>query len=301
MRSEEVRLSFHDFKVRFFIFAPDDGKILHRALLAASPVGDAEGWKTLAGMLADSGCLCVAAELPGFGHSPCGKGVRQDNVTRAQILWGILDEVETRRGDPQCRWHLIGHGSGAAAIMAMAQSQPDFTLSRVLVCPVLDRFLPQPLHWFLNTSVGNRALAAWYRYVLQDRRRFHRLLNRLYGIKVDKARTNTLFHAFNRAGMLSTLTRLMREGYVLSPEAYKAPSPVMLIWGTLDRIFGGEIPARILKRLPNAEKHRVRTAHMPMETDPEMLRDYLRGWFRFSEGNEKPLVKPTVKKQNTSR
>ena len=72
----------------------------------------------LAGMLAANGCLCVAAELPGYGASACGAGVFQDNDTRAQILWGILDEVERRRGEKQCVWHLIGHGSAAAAIAA---------------------------------------------------------------------------------------------------------------------------------------------------------------------------------------
>lgn len=295
MRSEEIRLSFHNLRVRFFVFAPDDGKILHRALFVSSPAGDAESWSSLAGMLADSGCLCVAAEIPGFGRSPCGKAVRQDNITRAQILWGILDEVETRRGDPQSGWHLIGHGSGAAAVMAMAQYQPDSALSRVLVCPVLDRFLPSPLHLLLKSRFGDRILAAWYKRNLQNRKRFSRLLTRLYGAKVPKARAAALFHAFNRVGMLSTLTRLMREGYSLSEDAYAVTSPVMLLWGMEDKIFGGEIPSRLLKRLPGAEKHRIRTAHMPMETDPEMLRDYLRGWFRFSEGREKSVVQPTVK------
>ena len=295
MRSEEIRMSFHKLRVRFFVFAPDNGKILHRTLLVSSPASDAESWKAVAGMLADSGCLCVAAEIPGFGRSPCGKGVKQDNVTRAQILWGILDEVETQLGLSQSRWHLIGHGSGAAAVMAMAQSQPDYTLSRVLICPVLDRFLPAPLDFFLKTRVGNRFLAVWYRFFLQNRKRFSRLLTRLYGAKVDKSREATLFHAFNRVGMLSTLTRLVKEGYVLPPDVYSAASPVMLVWGMEDRIFGGEIPSRLLKRLPKAEKHRIRTAHMPMETDPEMLCDYLRGWFRFSEGSEKPVVRPTAK------
>ena len=294
MQSEEIRLSFHNLRVRFRVYTPDDNKIAHRALFVSSPIGDAESWEMLCSMLAESGCLCVAAELPGFGRSPCGKAVKQDNDTRAQILWGILDEIESRRGESQCAWHLIGHGSGAAAIMAMALYQPDSVLSRVLVCPVLDRFTPAPLHRLAATKLGEKVISFWYKRNIQNKKRFAHLVKRLYGVQVMKPRAAALFHSYNRKGMLSTFLRIMREGYTLPEAAYGITTPLMLIWGTDDRIFGGEIPARLQKRLPQAEKHMVRAAHMPMETMPEVLRDYLRGWFRFSEGHEKGVVRPTT-------
>lgn len=78
-----------------------------------------------------------------------------------------------------------------------------------------------------------------------------------------------------RRGMPDTLARLMREGYRLPENAYQSKGPLMLIWGTNDRIFGGQLPARVKKRLPDAETHMLRAAHMSMETDADILNDYL--------------------------
>ena len=115
MQVEDIRLSFEDFRVKFRMYTPDDDHVLHRILFVGSPVDDVMSWDALASMLADKGYLCVVADLPGFGWNPCGKNVAQDNDTRAQTLWGILDDVESNRGDAPSAWHLVGHGSGCAA------------------------------------------------------------------------------------------------------------------------------------------------------------------------------------------
>lgn len=170
MRTEEIRLSFQGLRVRFRVFTPD-AQATRRVLMVSSPLADADAWTELAGMLAANGCLCVAAELPGYGASACGAGVFQDNDTRAQILWGILDEVERRRGEKQCVWHLIGHGSAAAAIMMMTLYQADSVKSRVLISPVFDRFMPYPLQLLLETPVGKKLIDLWFRKKILDRAR----------------------------------------------------------------------------------------------------------------------------------
>lgn len=294
MRTEEIRLSFQGLRVRFRVFTPD-AQATRRVLMVSSPLADADAWTELAGMLAQNGCLCVAAELPGYGASACGPNVVQDNDTRAQILWGILDEVERRRGEKQCVWHLIGHGSAAAAVLMMTQYQEDSVKSRVLISPVFDRFMPYPLQRLLETSVGKTLIDLWFRKKVLDRRGFATLVRRIYGGRVSKARMETLHRSVCRRGMPDTLARLMREGYHLPEKAYHVEGPTMLIWGTNDRIFGGQLPARVRKRLPNAETHMLRAAHMSMETDADILNDYLRGWFLFSEGQEKwPVKKPSA-------
>ena len=281
MRTEEIRLSFQGLRVRFRVFTPD-AQATRRVLMVSSPLADADAWTELAGMLAANGCLCVAAELPGYGASACGAGVFQDNDTRAQILWGILDEVERRRGEKQCVWHLIGHGSACVK-------------SRVLISPVFDRFMPYPLQLLLETPVGKKLIDLWFRKKILDRRGFAILVRRVYGGRVSKARMEALRRSICRRGMPDTLARLMREGYRLPENAYQSKGPLMLIWGTNDRIFGGQLPARVKKRLPDAETHMLRAAHMSMETDADILNDYLRGWFLFSEGQEKwPVKKPAA-------
>ena len=296
MRTEEIRLSFQGLRVRFRVFTPD-AQATRRVLMVSSPLADADAWTELAGMLAANGCLCVAAELPGYGASACGAGVFQDNDTRAQILWGILDEVERRRGEKQCVWHLIGHGSAAAAIMMMTLYQADSVKSRVLISPVFDRFMPYPLQLLLETPVGKKLIDLWFRKKILDRRGFAILVRRVYGGRVSKARMEALRRSICRRGMPDTLARLMREGYRLPENAYQSKGPLMLIWGTNDRIFGGQLPARVKKRLPDAETHMLRAAHMSMETDADILNDYLRGWILFSEGQEKWTVKKPAASQ----
>ena len=294
MRTEEIRLSFQGLRVRFRVFTPD-AQATRRVLMVSSPLADADAWTELAGMLAANGCLCVAAELPGYGASACGAGVFQDNDTRAQILWGILDEVERRRGEKQCVWHLIGHGSAAAAIMMMTLYQADSVKSRVLISPVFDRFMPYPLQLLLETPFGKKLIDLWFRKKILDRRGFAILVRRVYGGRGSKARMEALRRSICRRGMPDTLARLMREGYRVPENAYQSKGPLMLIWGTNDRIFGGQLPARVKKRLPDAETHMLRAAHMSMETDADILNDYLRGWFLFSEGQEKwPVKKPAA-------
>ncbi len=297
MRTEEIRLSFQGLRVRFRVFTPD-AQATRRVLMVSSPLADADAWTELAGMLAQSGCLCVAAELPGYGASACGPGAVQDNDTRAQILWGILDEVERRRGEKPCVWHLIGHGSAAAAVMMMTLYQPDSVKSRVLISPVFDRFMPYPLHRLLETSVGKRLIDLWFRKRVLDRHGFAMLVRRIYGRRVSRTRMVTLHRSVCRRGMPDTLARLMREGYRLPADAYLVKGPTMLIWGANDRIFGSQPPARVRRHLPDAEAHTLPAAHMSMETDAGSLNDYLRGWFPFSEGREKwPVKRPSASQE----
>lgn len=300
MRMEQMNLSFQGIRISARVYTPDS-QPQHRALFVSSPICDLNSWHALCEMLCEAGCLCVCADLPGFGFCPQAANVPQDNDTRARILWGILDEVEKQREEEQTKWHLIGHGNGAAAVMTMALYQPDSTLSCVLISPVLDRFLISPLHSLLKTEFGKTIIQSWHRRAIRDKKHFRILARKIYGENLKKERLSALHRMMNRKSTPALLHRLISEGYTLNEEAFSVSAPLMLIWGMEDRIFGGQIPARLLKRLSKAEKHLVRAAHMAMETGPDMLRDYLRGWFRFAEGQEKPVVSPAKTKQAEKR
>ena len=292
MQATKLRLSFQGVKIQAHIYEPE-GEIVHRALFVSSPFGDPAAWHPLISLLTKNGCLCVSADLPGFGANPSSADVPQDNDTRARILWGLLDEIEARRNEDMCKWHLIGHGSGCAAVMHMALYQPDSTLSRVLLNPVLEHFLISPLHKLLSSPRSEKLIVSCHARFIRKIKNFKRLLGRLYGITVSAERTTALHKALCRKGIPLSLAHHMQFGFKTAPEAYAVETPVMLIWGANDRIFGGQIPSLLLKKLPKAEKHLLKCAHMSMETAPDAVCDYLRGWFRFSEGREKGVVKPT--------
>ncbi len=295
MPLKRIRLSFQGIRVQAQIYEPE-GEITARALFVSSPIGDPASWSALLTNLSKNGVLCVSADLPGFGANPVSPKVPQDNDTRTRILWGILDEVEWRRGDERCKWHLIGHGSGAAAVMTMALYQPDSTLSRVLLNPVVESGQASPFHRFLTSSAGEPILNALLKHFLTREKPFDRLLARLYGTPRSKERAQALFKMLQRKGVLPSLVRHLREGYLLNDDVYSVNTPIMMIWGANDRIFGGQIPIKLVKRLPGAEKHVLNTGHVCMETAPGEIGDYLRGWFAFSEGKAKNVVKKTQTK-----
>ncbi len=290
MRAEDMSMSFQGVRVRFRVYFPD-GEASAKALFACSPVCDASAFDDLCSLLAGDGCLSVVSELPGFGRCPCGENVPQDNETRARIMWGILDAVDDFTGDHMSKWHLVGHGSGCAAVMHMALYQPESTLSRAFICPVTDRFTPLPLHSLLSKKSGEKIIRWWHGRYIKDKRRFRSLADKLYGKYPGKARLGDSYRSFTRDGALETLYALMRDGYSVPDSAFGVKGSVMLIWGSRDRIFGGQIPKRLLRRLPDCEIHNVNASHMPMTTNPDMIRDYLRGWFRFTEGRLKLPVK----------
>ena len=295
MPVSRIRLSFQSIRVQAQIYEPE-GEITARALFVSSPMGDPASWTYLLTNLSKNGVLCVSADLPGFGANPVSKKVPQDNDTRTRILWGILDEVEYRRGESQSKWHLVGHGSGAAAVLTMALYQPDSTLSRVLLSPVVEPGQVSPIHRFLVSSVGEPVLNLLLKHFLTREKPFNRLLTRLYASPRSKERAQALYKMLNRKGVIPSFVRHLREGYQVNSDVYYVNTPIMIIWGANDRIYGGQIPVRLIKRLPGAEKHVLNTGHMCMETASGDIGDYLRGWFAFSEGKAKNVVKKKEKK-----
>ena len=290
MSVSRVRLSFQGIRVQAQIYEPE-GEVLARAMFVSSPIADPAAWSHLLTGLSKNGVLCVSADLPGFGANPVSANVPQDNDTRTRILWGILDEIEWRRGEGQSKWHLVGHGSGCAAVLTMALYQPDSTLSRVLLNPVVDVSQISPIHSFLTSSVGEPLLRMMCAYFIGKEKPLTSLLTRLYGVPRSKERAQSLYKMMNRKGIIPSLMRHIREGYQVNEDVYSVETPIMIIWGANDRIFGGQIPVKLKKRLPGAEKHVHKCGHMCMETCPGDIGDYLRGWFTFSEGKATNVVK----------
>ena len=84
-----------------------------------------------------------------------------------------------------------------------------------------------------------------------------------------------------------SLLNTLENGYRISAKAYKAVSPVMLIWGRGD-VFGTGPDEKLLKKLQNVEVHYLTSSHMCMETMPQEISEYLNGWFTFTAGRQKP-------------
>ena len=124
-------------------------------------------------------------------------------------------------------------------------------------------------------------------------------MKRLYKSPVSDERLQQLHHEFIRKGMPGMFSRALKEGYRLADKAYGVASPLMVFWGAKDGLLGSDIPKRLLKKLPeDIEKHVVSVGHMPMETDPAMVRSYIHGWVDYIESGKKSFPRPTTHTHN---
>ncbi len=305
MKIRVRRLSFGGVRVLFKTYTPDAGKLSHRVAFVTSPLGDVDSWDALCRIMAGMGCLCVSIELPGYGHS--AQAAPQDNKTRAQILWGVLDEVEISRGEEACRWHLISHGSACGAVLEMTRQEPKSVISRVLITPVTRGFgftqkpqrLSSPRAWVY------RQLYAWF---TGREARFAAKLKKLYGGDLDQTRVNALYKQALGQGRMENLMEHQVRGYYISKAAFKTKAPVMILWGRDDpmgALYSPLIncllhpdecydrpndtePTRAECRRLDVEPHNMKfRRHMPMETDPKDVSERLSGWLDYAASRNK--------------
>ncbi len=287
IRVKTERLCFDGTYVRFKLYTPYDGAVNRRAAFVNSPLGDAECWDGLCRILASQGCLCLAFELPGFGHTPVK--APQDNPTRASILWGVLDEVDIGRGEENSKWHLVSHGSGCGVTLEMTRTQKDSVLSRVFISPLTHRFNYNRRSYSLS-RLRRFVYTKLYEMYENNSNMFYNKLRKLYGQELDEARLDKLRREFFRENRAESLFNMFEKGYWLHKNSLGVENPLMLIWGKNDP-FGQRPDERLMQSLPDTEVHYITSAHMSMETMPQELSEYLKGWFDFVEGRLKTPAK----------
>ena len=89
MSRESLSLSFRGLPVHFSIVRPE-AHLRHRVLLLCSPLLTGFHWRKLLPELSELGCLCVLAELPGFGQGAEKSAFPHNSTTRARLVWGCL-------------------------------------------------------------------------------------------------------------------------------------------------------------------------------------------------------------------
>ncbi len=303
------RLSFGGTRVFFKVYTPDTEKISYRVAFVTSPLGDADSWDSPCRLLAAKGCLCVSIELPGFGHAV--SSAPQDNKTRSEILWGILDQVEISRGDPESKWHLVSHGSACGAILEMTRTQPASVLSRVLITPVTHRF------GYTSQTYVLSGLRVWlyrrlFEHFTRSEVRFSKKLSKLYGGDLDETRVGKLYRQICADGRFDSLLKLFQSGYYISKAAYKVRKPTMILWGRDDPLGAMFHPLTNCLLHPDENYERMNDAeptkaecqrlgvethnmkfrrHMPMETDPQDISDRISGWLAYAEGKARTPTK----------
>ncbi|MBQ8507594.1 MAG: alpha/beta hydrolase [Clostridia bacterium] len=270
MAEESQYLSFHGIRVHFRIAAPE-GEIRDRVLLLSSPLISTFHWRKLVPELTQLGCLTVLVDLPGFGKSDCSMNVPQDGAMRANLVWGVLDEIDSQSGFPGSTWHLVGHGSACAAILEMGALYPDSVKSQVHIAPLL------------TTQISPKAPppARWFRETVFIKDNFRRMVEHYSGYPMDDYIIDRMRNPLLRPGAQESFLRMVRAGE-RPPECGLGFCPSMVLIGGRDAMMTPPVRADISRNMKGAETHVLQSAgHFPMETHSKALRDYLRGWIKY--------------------
>lgn len=241
-------------------------------LLLTSPFISTFHWRKLLPELSALGCLAVLVDLPGFGRSDCG--APQGNEMRANIVWGILDDVDRATDAPLSLWHLAAHGSACGVLLEMAALYPDSVKSQIHISPTFS----VPVN-----GQGLERAGRWFDANVRDERRFHHMIEHYSGYPMDDYIVDRMRGPLMRPGARESFLRMVRSA-ARPPRQGMGFCPTMALWGGRDALVGQEDLRLIRQLLPDAETHVVKTAgHFPMETHSRAMRDYLRGWLRYND------------------
>ena len=269
--NEESRvLTFSGLRIPYRLARPE-GQIKNRMLFLSSPLINTFHWRKLLPELTELGCLCVLADLPGFGLSD--PEAPQVQSVKSNMLWGILDSVDLGTDAPMSMWHLMGHGFACATILRMAVMFPDSVKTQIHISPTFT----------LPAAEGRGDLGRWYDVRVQKPPRFRRLVEHYAGYPMDDYIVDRMRRPLLRPGMRRAFEKLT-DTAARSPSQGMGFCPTMALIGGLDPLLDDTRQEQIKVLLPDAETHNIRSAgHFPMETHSKALRDYLRGWLRYND------------------
>ena len=268
MTEESRYLSFSGIRVHFCVARPDV-PVRSRMLLLSSPLITTFHWRKLLPELSELGCLAVLADLPGFGRGD--PNAPQGADVRANLLWGVLDDVDRSQETPMSLWHLAGHGVACATILRMAVQYPDSVKSMVHISPL----------FALGPAKRLSAMERWFDDNVPSPGRFRRAVEHLAGYPMDDYIVDRMREPLLRPGMDETFRRMLRSA-AAPPRPGAIFCPTMVLTGGRDPLAGDADRTDALLR--DAEAHRLASAgHFPMETHSKALRDFLRGWLRFND------------------
>jgi len=269
---ESQYLSFQGIRVHFRIASCEDTP-RERILLLSSPLISTFHWRKIVPELTQLGCMVVLIDLPGFGRSDCGMDVPQDNAMRANMIWGVLDEIDRRSQAPDSLWHLAGHGSACATILRMANLYPDSTKSQIHISPNFSIPLPK----------SRERTARWFDATVQSEDRFRSMIEHYCGYPLDDYILDRMRRPLLRPGAREMFLRMLRHSQD-APADGMGFCPTMALWGGRDELMDARAVEEVRRLLPDAETHVLKSAgHFPMETHSRAIRDYLRGWIRYND------------------
>lgn len=263
--------------------------------------GSSTNWTELMAGLRDE-ADCYAVELPGFGWSPPPPNDRyaiEDHVRAVRAFIDFLDVGAV---------HLVGNSLGGVVCVQLAAEHPELVRSLVLISPALPNLdLRSDLRRVavalpLVPFVGELAVRAMARG--EPEQRVRRMMTLVYAdpSRVPPWRLAESIEEVRRRSQLAwdarafsrTLRGLLRSYLRPGPEnlwrtAGRVEAPVLLLWGSQDRLVAPQVGERAVRVFPRAELVVFPDAgHVVQMELPARTVDAVRDWRRRLRTSEDP-------------
>ncbi len=119
---------------------PEGQQPLGRILLVHGLGGSTYSFNLTVPVLVDAGYEVLSVDLPGFGYSSRSTDFDHSQLSRAALLWKLIDQIEEKdaaeiaeqEAGLASRWFLGGHSMGGGTVTGMAYLNPARTQSVIL-------------------------------------------------------------------------------------------------------------------------------------------------------------------------
>ncbi|MEI8199773.1 MAG: alpha/beta hydrolase [Eubacteriales bacterium] len=116
--------------LHYRIQVPQGNKVKGNVLLVHGLGGSTYSFNRNVSALAEAGYKVLSVDLPGFGYSSRSTIFDHSQLSRAKLLWKLIDQIE---GPAAGKWFLAGHSMGGGTVTAMAYLNPGKTKSVILI------------------------------------------------------------------------------------------------------------------------------------------------------------------------
>lgn len=244
-----------------------DGSAAGKNILLVHGLGGSTfTWRYTAPFLLDNGYRVIAVDLPGFGLSDRQAGFDHSAVSRAELVWLLLDQV-----DADYQWDLVGHSMGGATVAAMALQDQGRVKSVTFAAGALAYFEPNLLSFFYQYP----PLSRWVRVLgprfFFNKERIEDLLYSAYG----RQPTEFEVEGYLQPLMLENTDAVMADLFLTAPvplleHVGDLNVPVLCLWGEEDAWVPLERGEELQTLIAGSELVVLPgEGHCPMETAPD--------------------------------
>lgn len=249
-------------------FVSVDGFLIHYQQLGKGPdlllvhgIGASQFcWRFVAPKLAEHFRVTLV-DLPGFGRSSKRVDKSYGLDDQAQRLWDLCDQL----GIGQT--HLVGCSMGGALVLWMAKLKPERTLGVVGLAPATN-------HLSLPLSVNRLSFLSPALSLVVGKVLVQSILARIYADQslIDESIVNQYLAPYRNdpvaVKVFLKATQLIMDPRL--PEDLKdITTPILLLWGSRDRIVPLKWGQKLLTFLPHAELREISLGHHLMEENPD--------------------------------